>query len=90
MALKDYLIKNGMGSIVKELDHTIGDKIDKKDISSEVKEGDKNPVSGGAVFDALKNIWLRFNPTEPADSGNEDPLAQEAEGEEEEVTGGEE
>lgn len=40
-------------------------------------------------FDALKNIWLRFNPTEPEDSGNEDPLAEEAEGEEE-VTGGEE
>lgn len=56
MALKDYLIKNGMGSLVKELDHTIGDKIDKKDISSEVKEGDTNPVSGGAVFDALKNV----------------------------------
>ena len=56
MALKDYLIKNGMGNLVKELDRTIGDKIDKKDISSEVKEGDKNPVSGGAVFDALKNV----------------------------------
>lgn len=56
MALKDYLIKNGMGSLVKELDHTIGDKIDKKDISFEVKEGDSNPVSGGAVFDALKNV----------------------------------
>ena len=40
-------------------------------------------------FDALKNIWLRFNPTESEDSGNEDPLAEEAEGEEE-VTGGEE
>lgn len=40
-------------------------------------------------FDALKNIWLRFNPTEPEDSGNEDPLAEKAEGEEE-VTGGEE
>ena len=40
-------------------------------------------------FDALKNIWLRFNPVEPEDGGNEDPLADEAEGEEE-VTGGEE
>lgn len=56
MALKDYLIKNGMGNLVRELDRTIGDKIDKKDISFEVKEGDSNPVSGGAVFDALKNV----------------------------------
>lgn len=40
-------------------------------------------------FDALKNIWERFNPVSLKDGGNEDPLAQEAEGEEE-VTGGEE
>lgn len=56
MSLKDYLIKNGMGSLVKELDHTIGSKVDITDVASEVKEGDSNPVSGGAVFDALKNI----------------------------------
>lgn len=73
MALKDYLIKNGMGSLVKELDHTIGNKIDFEDISSEVKEGDKNPVSGGAVFDALKNI----EPTPGPGPGEAIPITEE-------------
>ena len=40
-------------------------------------------------FDALKNIWERFNPVSLADGGNKDPLAEDAEGEEE-ATGGEE
>jgi hypothetical protein len=40
-------------------------------------------------FDALKNIWERFNPVSLEDGGNKDPLAEDAEGEEE-VTGGEE
>lgn len=54
MALFDYLFKNGYGGFVKDIQIALEDKVDKDDIATEVKDDDPNPVSGEAVFEALK------------------------------------